>query len=227
MHWPTTDRWATVKHLLRYLCGTSDHGLLLNCDWVSYVHAFSDAYWAGNKDDFTSTSAYTYIVYIDRNPISLSSKKQRTVARSSTETKYRSVAATTAELNWVCFLLTDFGVWIPQSPVIYCDNVGATNLCSNMVFHSYMKHLAIDFHFIRDQVQNGALCCSRIIWGSTSRCSHQTASAYSFSFSQDHDWTLRPVLIFRGHNRESWFEFQFIVISYLKIVFEFICTYLI
>ena len=42
-------------------------------------------------------------------------------------------------------------------PVIYCDNIGATQLCSSPVFHSRMKHVAIDFHFIRDQVQTGAL----------------------------------------------------------------------
>ena len=44
-----------------------------------------------------------------------------------------------------------------HSPVIYCDNVGATSLYSNPVFHSRMKHVAIDFHFIRDQVQSGSL----------------------------------------------------------------------
>ncbi|RVW20751.1 Retrovirus-related Pol polyprotein from transposon RE2 [Vitis vinifera] len=126
MHQPTTEHWIFMKRLLHYLC-------------------------AGNKDDFTSTSAY--VVYIGRNPISWSSKKQRTVARSSTEAKYRSVAATTAKLNWVSSLLTELGVVLPQSLVIYCDNIGATNLCSNPVFHSRMKHVAIDFHFIREQVK--------------------------------------------------------------------------
>ena len=46
---------------------------------------------------------------------------------------------------------------LSHSIVIYCDNVGATSLCSNLVFHSRMKHVAIDFHFIRDQVQSGRL----------------------------------------------------------------------
>ena len=41
--------------------------------------------------------------------------------------------------------------------MIYYDNVGAINVCSNPVFHSWTKHVAIDFHFIHDQVQNGTL----------------------------------------------------------------------
>ncbi|KAL6313803.1 hypothetical protein AAG906_010222 [Vitis piasezkii] len=111
--------------------------------------------WAGNKDDYTFTSAY--IVYFGRHPTSWSSKKQRIVARSSTEAEYRSVAATTSEINWICSLLTELGVTLPTPHVIYCDNVGATYLYSNLVFHSRMKHVAIDYHFIRDQVQSGAL----------------------------------------------------------------------
>ena len=165
MHQLTTEHWILVKRFLRYLCGSSSDGIQLYHDsplslyafadaGPLSLHAFSDSDWAGNKDDFTSTSAY--VVYIGRNPISWSSKKQRTVAR------YRSVAATTAKLNWVSSLLTERGVILPQSPVIYCDNIGATNLCSNPVFHSKMKHVTIDFHFIREQVQNGTLRVSHV-----------------------------------------------------------------
>ncbi|RVW67828.1 Retrovirus-related Pol polyprotein from transposon RE1 [Vitis vinifera] len=115
----------------------------------------SDADWACNKDDYTSTSAY--IVYLSHHPISWSSKKQRTVAQSSTDAKYRLVAATTSEINWICSLLTELDITLPTLPIIYCDNVGATYLCSNPVFHLRMKHVAINYHFIRDQVKSGTL----------------------------------------------------------------------
>ncbi|KAL6330019.1 hypothetical protein AAG906_039934 [Vitis piasezkii] len=56
MHQPTSDHWNAVKRLLRYLYGTLDHGITLRRTSPLALHAFSDSDWAGNKDDFTSTT---------------------------------------------------------------------------------------------------------------------------------------------------------------------------
>ncbi|KAJ9547961.1 hypothetical protein OSB04_020504 [Centaurea solstitialis] len=160
MHMPTDEHWVLVKRILRYLCGTLNKGLLLYRDSPLALHAFSDADWAGNKDNYASTGAY--LVYLGRNLVSWSSKKQSTIARSSTEAEYRSVAATASELRWVSSLLSELGVGSLTTPVVYCDNNGATKLSSNPVFHSRMKHVAVDYHFIRDQVQSGLLRVSQV-----------------------------------------------------------------
>ena len=112
------------------------------------LHAFSDVDWVDYQDDFTSTSAY--LVYLGCNPIYWISKKQCTVAHSSTEPEYRSIVATGTELRWICSLFTELGVDLSQQSVIYCDNVGATNLCANPIFHSRIKHVALDYHFISE-----------------------------------------------------------------------------
>ena len=96
-------------------------------------------------------------VFLGANPISWSSKKQKTVARSSTEAEYRAVASTAAEVNWLQNLLQELRLYSSSPPTIFCDNVGATYLCANPVFHSRMKHIAIDFHFVRDQVAQNRL----------------------------------------------------------------------
>lgn len=155
MHAPTDSHWQAVKRLLRYLKGTYSHGIFLRRNNPLSLHAYSDADWAGDSDDYVSTNAY--IVYLGHNPVSWSSKKQKSVSRSSTESEYRSVANASSEIMWICSLLEELGIVLPAAPTIYCDNVGATYLCANPVFHSRMKHLALDYHFIRNQVQAGAL----------------------------------------------------------------------
>ena len=112
MHRPISDHWGAVKRLLRYLSGTVDQGIMLHRHSNLALHAFSNTDWASNQDDYTSTSAY--IVYLGRNPISWSSKKQHTIARSFIEAKYHSVATTIVELSWIFSLLTELGVHIPH-----------------------------------------------------------------------------------------------------------------
>lgn len=72
------------------------------------------------------------------------------------------MANTAAEIRWVCSLLTELGVMLPTTPVIYCNNFEATCLSHNPMFHSKMKHLALDFHFVRNNVQSGALRVSHV-----------------------------------------------------------------
>ncbi|RVW63792.1 Retrovirus-related Pol polyprotein from transposon RE1 [Vitis vinifera] len=100
-------------------------------------------------------------------------------------------------------LLTELGVTLPQQPVIYCDNVGATNLCSNPVFHSRMKHVALDYHFIREQVQNGLLRVSHI------SASDQLADALTKPLARPQFDSLKAKIglaprpsILRGHDKD-------------------------
>jgi hypothetical protein len=88
--------------------------------------------------------------------MSWSSKKQSTVARSSTETEYRGLAAATAEIIWLQSLLQELGLSLPV-PILWCDNLGATFLTSNPTFHARAKHIEFDYHFIREKVAAGIL----------------------------------------------------------------------
>ena len=155
MHRPTDLHWQTIKRILRYLAGTSSLGIFLSSQTTLTVHAFSDADWARDVDDFISTNAY--VIYVGRSHISWSSQKQRSAARSSAEAEYRAVANTTSELRWICSLLSKMGIKLSTAPVVYCDNIGATYLCVNPVFYSRMKHVALDYHFVRGNIQTGAL----------------------------------------------------------------------
>lgn len=73
MHQPTEEHWQAAKRVLRYLAGTTTHGIFFSKKTPLMLHAFSDADWANDTDDYVSTNGY--IIYLGKNPISWSSKK--------------------------------------------------------------------------------------------------------------------------------------------------------
>jgi Reverse transcriptase (RNA-dependent DNA polymerase) len=94
MHCPTSLHWSAVKRILRYLQGTSDQGIKFRPSNDLTLHAYSDSDWAGCPGDRKSTTGY--LVFLGQNLISWSSRKQPTVARSSTEVEYRSLTMASA-----------------------------------------------------------------------------------------------------------------------------------
>jgi len=80
------------------------------------------------------------------------SGKQRTVARSSTEAEYKALADGTAKVIWLQYLIIDLQIMSASAPIIWCDNLGATYLSANPVFHACTKHVEVDYHFVRDRV---------------------------------------------------------------------------
>lgn len=140
---------VAVKRILRYLSGTLDYGLHFQTNKL-YLQAYSDADWAADLNDRRYTSGH--IVYLGSSPISWASKKQYTVSRSSMEAEYIALAIAAAELAWIRQLLCDVHVPLTVALVIYCDNISAIALSSNPVFHSKVKHIEIDYHFVRERV---------------------------------------------------------------------------
>ncbi|PNY13707.1 putative copia-type protein, partial [Trifolium pratense] len=152
---PTMTDLKAVKRILRYLRGTQNWGLRYLNNTPHSLYGFSDADWAGCPVTRRSTTGYC--VFLGANCISWSSKKQPTVARSSTEAEYRSMAHTTAELTWITYLLQDIDVSLPRAPQLFCDNISALHMSVNPVFHARTKHIELDYHFVREKVAMGAL----------------------------------------------------------------------
>lgn len=97
----------------------------------------------------------------------------------------------------VCYV-HKLGIKIPVAPIIYCDNMGAMYLCVNPIFYSRMKHIAIDYHFIRNLVQSGVLLVSHFLKGSAGWRFDQTLITPAVLLSNIQDWNHKSSSILRG-----------------------------
>jgi hypothetical protein len=79
------------------------------------------------------------------------------VSHSSTKAEYKVMADTTTEVMWIQSVLRELQVPGPHCAQLWCDNLGAKYLASNPIFHGWMKHVEINYHFIWDRVQRKLL----------------------------------------------------------------------
>ena len=153
MHSPTTSHWQALKRVVRYLQNSHQYGLFFSQNSTCEIQCFSDSDWGGCPDNRRSTNGY--VLYLGNNLVSWQTKKQPTIARSSTESEYKSMANATAEIMWMQSLLSELGCSLPHPATLWCDNVGAIYLTANPVFHARTKHIELDYHFVREQIQLG------------------------------------------------------------------------
>lgn len=87
--------------------------------------------------------------------ISWKSKKQATISRSSTEAEYSGLSSSTGEIVWIQQLLLNLQVQLSQPALIFCENQAAIHIATNPIIHESTKHIEIDCHFIRDNINDG------------------------------------------------------------------------
>nr|GEU35180.1 hypothetical protein [Tanacetum cinerariifolium] len=151
---PTKKNLHAVKRIFRYLRGTINQGLRYPKDSSIVLTAFADVDHAGCQDTHCSTSGS--LQFLGDRLISWSSKKQKSVAISSTKAKYIALSGCCAQILWMRSQLTDYGLGFNKI-LMYCDNKSAIALCRNNVQHSRSKHIDIRFHFIKEHVENGVI----------------------------------------------------------------------
>ena len=86
-----------------------------------------------------------------------SSKKQISIALSSTEAKYRGVVNVATQCLWLHGILGDFGIESETYTVIYCDNQSAIRISTDLVLRNQTKHIEIHMHYIRGLVHDGVI----------------------------------------------------------------------
>lgn len=149
----TTIHWTAVKRILRYLKGTISMKLRFTRSGPMNIHCYTDSDWASDIDSRRSCAGH--VVIMSNGAISWSSKKQRTVALSSTEAEYMALSTAACDVLWVKQLAQELDSPSNDPTIILCDNESTINLGKNDAFRPRTKHIDIRFHHLRKKISTG------------------------------------------------------------------------
>jgi hypothetical protein len=90
---------------------------------------------------------------LSNGAISWNSKRQPTVAASTTEAEYMAAAAAVKEALWLRKLCESLDIPITTMKIM-CDNQSAIKLLRNPIFSVRSKHIDVAHHFARERVQS-------------------------------------------------------------------------
>ncbi|GKB59914.1 hypothetical protein Tco_0916100 [Tanacetum coccineum] len=155
---PGREHWEAVKRILRYIKGTSDVALCFGESDLN-VKGYVDSDYAGDLDGSKSTTGYVFT--LSGEIVSWVSKLQSIVVMSITEAEYVAVAQANKEAVWLKMLLEELG-HEQEKITLFCDNQSALYLARNPVFHSKTKHIRVQYHFVRQKVEEGTVDMQKI-----------------------------------------------------------------
>ena len=132
---PSLDHWLSAKKAFHYLKGTFDLRLVFaHSDCLKLV-GVCDSDWGGDPNDRRSTSGYFFKISHDSSVICWSSRKQHTVALSSTEAEYMSISLASQECVYLLSLLKSLGLDLDGRILLPGDNHVAVKLARNRITH--------------------------------------------------------------------------------------------
>ncbi|GJR76714.1 hypothetical protein Tco_0089079 [Tanacetum coccineum] len=147
---PGKNHWEAVKRILRYIKGTSDVALCYGESGLT-VKGYVDSDYAGDLDGSKST---TYTIW-------RSSKLGFKTAVSCGDVNYVAAAQASKEAVWLKMLLEELG-YKQEKITLFCDNQSALYLARNPAFHSKTKHIRVQYHFVREKVEEGTVDMQKI-----------------------------------------------------------------
>lgn len=155
---PTEQLWKASKRVIRYLKETKYKGLVFRRTTDNNLYGFSDADWAGDRNDRKSVSGG--IILHGVNPIAWFSKKQSCVALSTAESEYIAAAATAQELVNLKGLSQHLK--FKNDAILLVDNIGAISMSKSYENSKRTKHIDIRAHFLKDIVEKGIIAIEYI-----------------------------------------------------------------
>lgn len=153
---PVSSDWKALKHLLRYLKGSLDYGILFPYQSDSHgLEAWSDADWA--RDESARRSRSGVFVAYSGCPIIWMSKMQTATATSTAEAEFGALSVAVREVVWTRNVLAEIDFPEKAETVIWQDNLGAISWTEKVQGLRRVKHVGIRYHFVREAVDSGRI----------------------------------------------------------------------
>jgi len=137
----THEHIKAAKHVFRYVNRTRNLGLFYPHTTTNTMDLYVDADFAGCQDTRRSTSGY--IVLFNNCCVSWLSKKEASVAKSTTKAEFVAMSYGTRHIRWLLKGLADLRLLVPIA--IHADNTCANFLAVNPRINVRTKHIAVDF----------------------------------------------------------------------------------
>lgn len=84
-------------------------------------------------------------------------KKQASVASSSTQAEYMALYEAVKEALWLKSLAISINIKISDPIIIYEDNTSCMCIANNPSSHKRSKHIDIKYHFSREQIEKNVI----------------------------------------------------------------------
>ena len=104
---PSHEHLNRALYIVRYLGSTKNLALRFNGANHDGFLGYTDSDWAANPDDRKSITGY--VLFLANSPVSWLTRRQKTVALSSTEAEYMAMSDTTRQISWIKSLLGEIG----------------------------------------------------------------------------------------------------------------------
>ena len=173
---PTAKHGHGIKALLRYIRSSCDRKITYGKGEPKLI-GFSDADYAADKADRKSTLGQVFM--FAGGPVSWASKKQKSVATSTTEAEYMALSECSRQALWFKHLFEELGyptyamdandllsLRTPDNEQakieLKGDNMASLKLVKNNQVCGRLKHIDVAYHFIRNLQQDGQIDVSYI-----------------------------------------------------------------
>ena len=155
---PTPSCLVHLTRLMRYLATTSEVGIIY---YASPPHAtqrqlsvFSDATWGSEPDGKSFTGI---VAKLACGAIAWQARKQKSVAKSTSEAEYIAASDAGRQLYLLRRLLSHVGLPQKGPTPLLCDNTAAKSFIVEEGNSSMRKHINVCYHHIRELYEQGIL----------------------------------------------------------------------